>query len=99
MKKTNPSYFLLRCACALLLSAAAFSPLAAAMPDDTAKVLAGMLLSPGSSLEPLTANAAYKNASEKFSRDWRKFDERHLSAARSWANRELPIVWQQSPVL
>jgi len=84
---------------AIFVVALTVSAFAAATPNDTAKVLAGLPPTSSSPLLPLTSGAAYKDAAARFTRDWRKFEERHLSAANAWANRELPLVWQKSPVL
>lgn len=79
---------------ALLVSASA-----AVTPDDTAKVLAGLPPAAGSGLEPLAGNTAVKGQTAMFAEMWRRFEERQLSRARAWADRELPAVRQQSPVL
>ena len=84
---------------AILVAALAVPAFAGATPNDTAKVLAGLPPTSSSPLVPLTSGSAYKDATARFARDWRKFEERHLAAANAWANRELPLVWQKSPVL
>lgn len=71
----------------------------AAAPADTAKVLAGLPPSPGSPLELLNADPSLKGAHAMFSEMWRRFEERQLSRVRAWADRELPDVRRESPVL
>ena len=72
---------------------------ASASLDDTAKILAGLPPSSGSPLEPLTADPGWKSQSAKFSQTWQRFHERQLSRARIWADRELPAVRAEAPVL
>lgn len=67
--------------------------------DDTAKVLAGLPPSAGSPLGPLTENPAYRAQAAKFAQTWQHFEERQLSRARAWADRELAPVRPQVPVL
>lgn len=71
----------------------------AAAPGDTAKVLAGLPPSPGSPLELLNADPSLKGPRTMFSEMWRRFEERQLSRVRAWADRELPAVRRESPVL
>lgn len=96
MKPQSP--FLVLCAVAAFFALSAFS-FASASVDDTAKVLAGLPPSSGSSLEPLTVGDAYKGQASMFSEMWRRFEDRQLSRVRTWADRELPPVRAQSPVL
>lgn len=72
---------------------------ASASLDDTAKVLAGLAPAAGSPLEPLAADPAWRNQAGKIEQMWRRFDQRQLSRARAWADRELPPVRQETPVL
>jgi len=92
------SAFLMRCSAAAFFALSAFS-FASATVDDTAKVLAGLPPSSGSSLEPLTVDDAYKGQASMFAEMWRRFEEKQLSRVRTWADRELPPVRAQSPVL
>jgi len=96
MKPQSP--FLVLCAVAAFFGLSAFS-FASASVDDTAKVLAGLPPSSGSSLEPLTVDDAYKGQASMFAEMWRRFEDRQLSRVRTWADRELPPVRAQSPVL
>ncbi len=97
----NPTLlFLPRRATAILcfctLAASAF---ASASLDDAAKILAGLPPAAGSPLEPLTADAGWRNQAAKFAETWQRFEERQLSRVRKWADRELPAVRNESPVL
>lgn len=87
------------CRSAAVFFALAASSFASATPDDTAKFLAGLPVSPGSPLELLTQDAACQGQAAMLSEMWRRFEERQLSRARVWADRELPAVRAQSPVL
>lgn len=86
-------------AAALCFSALTPPALASASSDDTAKVLAGIPPSPGSPLESLTADAGWKSQAANFAQTWKRFEDRQLSHVRAWADRELPAVRQQAPVL
>lgn len=90
---------ILVCSAAILCLALAPSGFASANFDDTAKVLAGLPPSAGSPLESLTADTAYRGQASMFAEMWRRFEERQLSRVRTWADRELPDVRGQSPVL
>ena len=72
---------------------------ATAKVDDTAKVLAGLPPGTGSPLATLTEDPGWKSQADKFAQMWGKFEERQLSRVRAWADRELPSVRAQSPVL
>jgi len=96
MKTHSPFFALCSVAAFCALSACSF---ASATVDDTAKVLAGLPPSSGSSLEPLTVDTAYKGQASMFAEMWRRFEDRQLSRVRTWADRELPPVRAQSPVL
>jgi hypothetical protein len=98
--KHIPSLFRCRIALTLLcigLTGASVS--ASSNLDDTAKILAGLPPAPGSPLESLTQDPGWKNQAAQFSQTWQKFDERQLSRVRAWADRELPTVRDQAPVL
>jgi len=95
---TPRSTLLARYAAAIFFALAA-SAFAAATLDDTAKVLAGLPPSGASPLEPLTADTTYKGEASMFAEMWRRFEEKQLSRVRAWADRELPGVREQSPVL
>jgi hypothetical protein len=83
-------------ACFLALAATAA---ASATADDTAKVLAGFAPSPSSPLAPIASGAACQQQYPKLAQMWEKFEERQLSKARAWGDRELPAVRRESPVL
>ena len=83
-------------ACFLALAATAA---AAATVDETAKVLAGLAISPSSPLAPVASGAACQRQYPKLAQMWEKFEQRQLSRARAWADRELPEVRRESPVL
>ncbi|MFM8460357.1 MAG: hypothetical protein ACKOB0_15730, partial [Chthoniobacterales bacterium] len=72
MKPQSP--FLVLCAVAAFFALSAFS-FASASVDDTAKVLAGLPPSSGSSLEPLTVDDAYKGQASMFAEMWRRFED------------------------
>ncbi|MEY3479736.1 MAG: hypothetical protein RIQ71_511 [Verrucomicrobiota bacterium] len=99
MTKSKPNRPLSRALRILFFLAANSSAFASATPDDTAKVLAGLPPASGSPLEPLTVDAPYKAQTAMFAEMWRRFEDRQLSHVRTWADRELPAVRQQSPVL
>ena len=82
--------------CSVSLPATVF---AVPAPDDTAKVLAGLPPSEGSALQTLTDDSAVKGQAAIFAEMWRRFEERQLSRVRAWADRELPAVRKESPVL
>jgi hypothetical protein len=58
-------------------------------PNDTARFLAGMTVSAGSPLEPLTKERAFVNHSEAFNRAWARLDSTQLSKVRTWAESNL----------
>ena len=67
--------------------------------NDTARVLAGLPPSQGSPLQTVASGESWKNYAEKFSGVWNRFEERQLSHARKWANRELGDARKNAPVL
>ena len=74
------------------LFAAVIFPLAAAnaaSPNDTARYLAGMKISEGSSLKALTGSAAYAAHALYFERAWAELDARQLSKVRAWSSENL----------
>lgn len=71
----------------------------AAAPDETAKALAGLPPPAGSPLELLTRDEGYKAQVGTLAKMWERFEDRQLSRARTWADRELPAVRDESPVL
>ena len=83
-------------ACFLALAATAAASTTA---DNTAKVLAGLPPSPSSSLAPVASGATCQQQYPKLAQMWEKFEQRQLSRARAWADRELPAVRRESPVL
>lgn len=82
--------------CFLALAATAAASVTA---DDTAKVLAGLPPSPSSPLAPVASGATCQQQYPKLGQMWEKFEQRQLSRARAWADRELPAVRRESPVL
>jgi hypothetical protein len=74
---------------AFLILAATFAAASASAADtalkDTARFLAGMSVSEGSPLEPLTKESAFVRHSEAFDRAWMRLDTTQLSKVRSWA--------------
>lgn len=99
MIKTNPFLLIRRHLAIAALFALTFPAFASIPLDDTAKVLAGLPPAAGSPLEKLTADSAVRGQNAMFAEMWRRFEERQLSRVRAWADRELPAVRQQSPVL
>ncbi|MFZ9933648.1 MAG: hypothetical protein ACO3G9_10695 [Chthoniobacterales bacterium] len=100
IKMTKPKPLLLprrRVTLVFLLALAAVP--AAATVDDTAKVLAGLPPADGSALKDLADAPAVKGQTDAFAETWRRFEERQLSRARAWADRELPPVRREAPVL
>jgi hypothetical protein len=96
----QPSIFPVLCAVALicLLAPVAFAAAPATL-DDTAKVLAGLPPAPSSPLAAVASGAACQQQYPKLAQMWEKFEERQLSKARAWGDRELPAVRRESPVL
>ena len=84
---------------ASLLCALGASAFASVTPDDTARALAGLPLVSVSTLNEITSIPAYEGQVAMFAEMWRRFEDRQLSRVRAWADRELPSVRQQSPVL
>jgi hypothetical protein len=96
----QPSIFPVLCAVALicLLAPVAFAAAPATL-DDTAKVLAGLPPAPSSPLAAVASGAACQQQYPKLAQMWEKFEERQLSKARAWGDRELPAVRRESQVL
>lgn len=96
----QPSIFPVLCAVPLICFLAPVAcPAAPATLDDTAKVLAGLPPAPSSPLAAVASGAACQQQYPKLAQMWEKFEERQLSKARAWADRELPAVRRDSPVL
>jgi len=72
---------------ALCLPASVFAD--GATPDDTARVLAGLPPSPGSSLDSLAAEPAWQSQAKRFGDSWKHLEKSQLSAAGSWAETTL----------
>lgn len=78
---------------AILILAATFATASACAAgtalNDTARFLAGMSVSAGSPLEPLTKETAFVRHSEAFERAWTRLDTSQLSKVRTWAANNL----------
>ncbi len=76
----------------LLLAQAAF-PAHAADPgadaNDVARFLAGLPVSPGSPLNPLMQDPAWRQHADYFASAWARLEVRQLSKARAWAEANL----------
>ena len=92
-------FFTVRSAAVACFLLCAVSVFASPTLDDTAKVLAGLPPSEGSALQSLAEDNAVKGQAAMFAEMWRRFEERQLSRVRAWADRELPAVRKESPVL
>jgi hypothetical protein len=57
--------------------------------DDSARFLAGMAVSNGSSLEPLTKDKSYIKHAEFFNKAWAKVESTQMSKARAWSAKNL----------
>lgn len=64
-------------------------PPAASTPNDQARFLSGLRVSPGSPLEPWQRTAEYVNHARQYAGTWRKFDERYFGPMRQFAARQL----------
>ena len=95
----HSSISLVRGAAVAVLIALHIPASASTLVDDTAKVLAGLPLVAGSSLEKLSNDSTAKGQAAMFAETWRRFEERQLSRARAWGDRELAAVRRESPVL
>ena len=98
-----PSPLLVR----LLLAAAlfAFAQIAPAQNaenrasiNDTACFLAGLPVSAGSPLEPLTRDPAWQQHANFFNQAWSKLDARQLQGIRAWQAEYLPEATAPMPV-
>lgn len=74
---------------AALLLCAIRTLLAQSDPNDTARILAGLPVSPGSPLAPLMQNAAWQQHAKFFDGAWSKLDQRQISKIRAWAGANL----------
>ena len=82
---------------ALCLSASVFA--GGATPDDTARVLAGLPPSQGSSLDPLVAEGAWQSQAKRFDASWKRLEKSQLAPASSWAEATLGDARKNAPVL
>lgn len=101
MNFRNPFPGLLRAAS--IAAIGALWPVAAAASgptvDDTARVLAGLPPAQSSALEAITSSEPWQAQAAKFSEAWQRLEERQLSHARGWADRELAGDRSNVPVL
>ena len=91
------TFLALAAACFVALMPAASA--STATINDTARVLAGLPPSQESPLHAVASGEAWSNHAGKFSGVWNRFEERQLSHARKWANRELGEAGKNAPVL
>ena len=68
---------------------------AAATPDDTGKILAGMQPSAGSPLMAYTKDGSWQQHAKHFDAAWAALDKRQLSKIHAWSTQYLP---QRKPV-
>jgi hypothetical protein len=73
-------------------------PLAPASVNDTALFLAGLPVSEGSPLVPLTQDPAWQQHAAFFDQAWAKLDARQLAGIRNWEANYLPQATQPMPV-
>ncbi|WP_139247731.1 hypothetical protein [Hyphomicrobium sp. CS1GBMeth3] len=67
-----------------------------ASANDNARVLAGLVPSAGSALEPLTKDAAWQAHATYFNKAWADLDHRQLSKIKAWSAMHVP---QRKPVV
>jgi hypothetical protein len=72
------------------VSAETAAATAAATPDDTGKILAGMQPSANSPLAIFTKDAGWQQHAKYFDSAWGTLDKRQLSKIHAWSNRYLP---------
>ncbi|MBV9656757.1 MAG: hypothetical protein JO295_01480 [Verrucomicrobia bacterium] len=70
-----------------------------ASADDTARFLAGLPVSAGSDLAPLTSSPAWTAHAAYFNRAWLKLETRQIVPARTWAATNFPNFTQSSAPL
>jgi hypothetical protein len=89
---------MIRCA-ALIAAILLVLPVAAhaqGTADDTARVLAGIVPSAGSPLEPFTKETSWQSHAKYFDKAWAQLDERQLAKIRAWSAKN---VSARKPVL
>src|SRR5438105_8340811 len=74
---------------AALLCLATRALFAQADINDTARFLAGMSVSPGSPLAPLTHEAVWQEHAKFFDSAWSKLEQRQLARVRAWSRENL----------
>lgn len=74
---------------ALLCGASRIVFAQAADPNDTARILAGMPVAPGSPLAPLMHDPAWQQHAQFFDSAWAKLEQRQLSRATAWSREYL----------
>jgi len=74
---------------ALLLCAAPTLLFAQSDPNDTARILAGLPVSPGSPLAPLMHEGAWQQHAKFFEGAWSKLDQRQISRIHEWSRGNL----------
>ncbi len=72
------------------VSAETAAATAAATPDDTGKILAGMQPSANSPLAIFTKDAGWQQHAKHFDSAWTALDKRQLSKIHAWSNQYLP---------
>lgn len=80
----------------LLLAAIPARAQPAASPNDTARILAGMPVSPGSPLATLTADRGWQQHQSQFDAAFRALEARQLSRMRAWS---AATITQRQPAL
>lgn len=73
----------------LLLCAAPQLLRAQSDPNDTARILAGMAVAPGSPLAPLMRDASWQQHAQSFDSAWAKLDTRQISKIHAWSGEHL----------